>query len=141
MKPQTSGTEHRAHASASATCAIRIPRLVVASLLMLGAAGCAARHSSVSPERRDELLVRPASRVPPRFEPSDSSLRLADGDTLAGPGCVSPLKDPRNGTEIRFVHSTWFGDYEIPVGRYGSVSGELLRVECNTGRVMGLVRR
>jgi hypothetical protein len=52
------------------------------------------------------------------------------------------MKDPRDGREIRSVYSTsWYGDYEIPVGRYGSVSGELLRVECNTGRVIGLVRR
>ncbi|HEV7992593.1 MAG TPA: hypothetical protein VGP25_12260 [Gemmatimonadaceae bacterium] len=86
--------------------------------------------------------MRVATRVPPRFEPSDASLRLSDGDTLAGPGCVSPMKDPRDGREIRSVYSTsWYGDYEIPVGRYGSVSGELLRVECNTGRVIGLVRR
>jgi hypothetical protein len=109
--------------------------------LTLSASGCTAAYSSVSPEKRDDLYVRVASRVPQRFEPADPALRLSDGDTLAGPGCVSPLKDPRNGTEIRFLFSSWYGDYEIPVGRHGSVSGELLRVECNTGRVIGLVRR
>jgi hypothetical protein len=121
--------------------AARIARLLPLLSLAFTSPACAAKYSSVSPEKRDELLVRPASRVPRRFEPSDKSLRLADGDTIAGPGCVSPMQDPRNGTEVRFVHSTWYGDYEVPVGRYGSVAGELLRIECNTGRVMGLVRR
>jgi hypothetical protein len=120
-------------------------RGVAASVLLgltLAATACAANHLTVSPERRDDLLVRVASRVPPRLEPVDRSLRLSDGDTLAGPGCVSPLRDPRNTTEILVIHSRqWYGDYEVPVGRYGSVSGELLRVECNTGRVIGLVRR
>ena len=119
----------------------RLVRLVPLLSLALGSAACAVAYSSVSPEKRDELLVRPASRVPQRFEPSDRSLRLTDGDTIAGPGCVSPMRDPRSGTEVRFVHSTWYGDYEVPAGRYGSVAGELLRIECNTGRVMGLVRR
>jgi hypothetical protein len=124
--------------SAGASLRARLTAALAVALLMTA---CAVANSSVSPEKRDELLVRPAKRVPPRFEPSDRSLRLSDGDTIAGPGCVSPLKDPRNGTEVRFIHSTWYGDYEIPVGKYGSVSGELLRIECNTGRVMGLVRR
>ena len=115
-------------------------------MMLLGAfvtsvSACAATNSSVSSERRDALVVRTARGLPPRFEPSRKELRLADGDTIAGPGCVSPLADPRDGTELRFIHSTWYGDYEIPPGRYGSNPGEVLRIECNTGRVIGLVRR
>jgi hypothetical protein len=141
MTHQTSHASRHARVTTLATRRAPLTRLVPVLSLALGVAACAVANSSVSPEKRDELLVRPARRAPARFEPSDRSLRLSDGDTIAGPGCVSPLKDPRNGTEIRFIHSTWYGDYEIPVGRYGSVAGDLLRIECNTGRVMGLVRR
>jgi hypothetical protein len=51
------------------------------------------------------------------------------------------MVDPRDGTEVRFLFSTSYGEYELPAGRYGARPGELLRLECNTGRVMGLVPR
>ena len=95
----------------------------------------------MSAEVRDTLRVRPATDAPPRFEPRDASLRLTSGDTLAGPGCLSPMIDPRDRTEVRFVFSKTYGDYEMPAGRYGAGAGELLRLDCNTGRVIGIVRR
>ena len=97
--------------------------------------------SSMSPEMRDRLPIRRATRAPGRFEPQNRTLRLMPGDTIAGPGCVSPMVDPRDGTEVRFVFSTSYGDYEVPAGRYGAGAGELLRLDCNTGNVIGLVRR
>lgn len=45
-------------------------------------------------------------------------------------------------TTSTFVRSgTALGDYEVPEGRYGVQQGELLRIECNTGEVVGIVRR
>ena len=111
------------------------------ALLGTGAIASCAHTSAMSAERRDTLPVRPASDAPARFEPRNASLRLAPGDTLAGPGCLSPMVDPRDGTEVRFVFSTSYGEYELPAGRYGARAGELLRLECNTGRVIGLVPR
>jgi hypothetical protein len=32
-------------------------------------------------------------------------------------------------------------DYETPPGRYGVRENELLRLRCNTGEVLGIVRR
>lgn len=87
------------------------------------------------------LPTRPATDVPDRFEPIDRALRLTPGDTLAGRGCLSPLIDPRDGATIRFVRSADVGDYEAPSGRYGVGPEELLRIECNTGRVLGVVGR
>jgi len=110
-----------------------IGRQVIAlALLALGA--CAtANWQLASP--------RDAVDVPARFEPVDAGLRLTPGDTLAGSGCLSPLVDPRDGTRISFIRSADVGDYEVEGGRYGVGSGELLRIECNTGRVIGIVGR
>jgi hypothetical protein len=75
--------------------------------------------------------ARPASDVPGQF----------DGTTPA-PGCRSPLTDPRDGTVLRLVRSTEDrGDYDVPAGRYGVLPGELLRVDCANGAVIGIVRR
>lgn len=87
-------------------------------------------------------VLRPAAGAPERFEPEPPSLRIQPGDTLAGGGCRSPLVDPRDGFTIRMVRSeAVVADYAVEMGRYGVEDGELLRVECNTGRVMGVVRR
>jgi hypothetical protein len=115
---------------------------MLAVLLAAAPISSACMHTSaMSAEVRDRLAIRRATRAPARFEPQNRALRLTPGDTIAGPGCVSPMVDPRDGTEVRFVFSTSYGDYEVPAGRYGVGAGELLRLDCNTGRVIGLVRR
>lgn len=114
-------------------------RVVV--LLAAGSVAACVHRSAMSSEVRDRLPVRPASDVPARFEPRNAALRIAPGDTLAGAGCLSPMVDPRDRTEVRFVFSNSYGDYEVPAGRYGASAGEVLRLDCNTGRVIGLVRR
>ena len=58
--------------------------------------------------------------------------------------CRSPLIDPRDQTRLRLVRSgavgaTHQGDYEVPEGRYGVRTGELLRVDCSTGQALGIV--
>jgi hypothetical protein len=52
------------------------------------------------------------------------------------------MVDPRDETQIILVRSTpeW-GDYQVPPGRYGVKTGELLRLEPATGRVFGIVKR
>jgi hypothetical protein len=56
--------------------------------------------------------------------------------------CKSPMTDPRNGTKINFIRSSWpMADYEVPTGKYGVKSNELLRVNCETGEVVGIVRQ
>ncbi len=112
-------------------------RPIAAALAML-LAGCAIAGSGSFPP---DASARPAVDAPYRFEPADAAVRLP-ADTLAGSGCRSPMVDPRNGTEIRFVRSTRErADYEVPLGRYGVGERELLRLDCNTGAVIGIVRR
>lgn len=89
-----------------------------------------------------DSAARPATEVPERFEPVDPAARLAAGDTISGAGCRSPMVDPRDGTQIRFIRSVGArGDYEVPNGRYGTGTAGVLRLDCNTGRAIGVVPR
>jgi hypothetical protein len=89
-----------------------------------------------------DTAARTALDVPARFEPTPPATRVAPGDTMSGSGCTSPLRDPRDGTEIRLERAiSPRGDYSAPADRYGLGPGELLRVDCNTGSAIGIVRR
>lgn len=108
-----------------------------ALVLVLTSWGCAGT-SDFAPGQR----LAPVMDAPPRFEPQQAELRLAQGDTLAGRGCVSPLVDPRDGTILRMVRSAeTLGDYEAPRERYGTGTEYLIRVVCNTGAPAGLAPR
>ena len=105
-------------------------------LIGLASAGCSIGLSSGSG------VVRPAEDVPNHFEPKNPDARIMPADTIAGSGCLSPMVDPRDGTEIGFLRSDQeYADYAVPGRMYGVGTGELLRLECNTGRVLGVVRR
>ncbi|HWA17170.1 MAG TPA: hypothetical protein VG817_12095 [Gemmatimonadales bacterium] len=85
---------------------------------------------------------RTAENAPPRFETSSNVARIAPADTLPGSGCLSPLHDPRDGTKLILYRSyEGIGDYEVPDGKYGVGRRELLRIDCNTGEVRGIVGR
>jgi len=87
-------------------------------------------------------VLRNAENVPNHFEPKNPDARIIPPDTIAGSGCLSPMVDPRDGTEIGFLRSgDGYADYATPNGMYGVGRNELLRLECNTGRVLGVVRR
>ena len=80
--------------------------------------------------------------APPRFVPLDSAKVIAPADTLFGDGCLSPLADPVTGIQIILIRSeSGLGDYLAPSGSYGIKDGQLIRLDCNTGRVLGIVRR
>ncbi len=65
--------------------------------------------------------------------------------------CRNPIKDPRDDSTLRLVRSTYQpaegsrlaagyrGDYRVSPGQYGVRPGELLRVDCITGRAIGIV--
>ena len=79
--------------------------------------------------------IRPAVDVPVAFEPKD-------GMELAEDSCISPLVDARTGNEIILVSSqNGKGDYQVEEGLYGVGSKELLRIECRTGKVLGIVKK
>ena len=110
-----------------------------AALLVLAAAGCSLGVGGSFPA---DATARTAIDVPHRFEPADPSDRIRPGDTIAGPNCRSPMVDPRDGTRIVFLRSAGQrADYAVAGGRYGVNEYELLRVDCNTGAVVGVVER
>jgi hypothetical protein len=89
------------------------------------------------------VIEQPAPvTAPPRFVPPDSTKVIAPADTLAGDGCLSPMRDPITGVDIVLVRSeSGLGDYDAPSGAYGMRDDQLIRLDCNTGRVLGVVRR
>ena len=80
--------------------------------------------------------------APLKFVPLDSAKVIAPADTLIGDGCLSPLADPVTGIQIILIRSeSGLGDYLAPSGSYGIRDGQLIRLDCNTGKVLGIVRR
>ncbi len=52
------------------------------------------------------------------------------------------MADPSRAIRLRMIRSYGGdGDYEAPPGSYGLAPDQLVRVECNSGRVRGTVRR
>lgn len=117
----------------------RIPFQRFIILCLLGLAACATRGMGSFP---DDSAVHPAQALPERFEPVSPATRVAPADTIAGSGCTSPFRDPRDGTLLRMERAIApRADYSVPAGRYGVGSNELLRLDCNTGIPIGIVRR
>lgn len=73
---------------------------------------------------------------------------IEPGGALSEPresgACRNPMVDPRDGTRLTLVQSQrggsgQVGDYRVPEGRYGVGTGELLRLDCGSGRPVGVV--
>lgn len=80
-----------------------------------------------------EGIMRSAIDTPVRFE-------IPKGTTWDDT-CKNPIIDPLDGSELILVQSSrGFGNYR-PVGlKYGMIHGELLRINCRTGEVVGIVK-
>ena len=108
---------------------------IVATLLVTACQRAGSTFSTATP-------VRAGQDLPDRFDPPAAYPRISPADTIAGAACVTPMRDPRDGTELRMVRSSAdLADYAVPEGRYGVASSELLRVHCNTGQPRGIVQR
>lgn len=125
-------------------------RLLFAPLAGMLAA-CALGSSSFT-----TLPTRAATGVPERFVPATPP---AEGSR---PACASPMLDPRDDTPLVLVRSGYLeaaagvrydpqdggdpgarlvGDYRVDGARYGVGPEELLRLDCRTGRPIGVVPR
>lgn len=79
-------------------------------------------------------IIRQAETVPKSFLPPE-------GISLDQNSCKSPMFDPVDGTQIIMVTAQdGKGDYKVPEGKYGVQKGELLRLNCATGEVLGIVK-
>ncbi|HEU4698917.1 MAG TPA: hypothetical protein VFS40_07050 [Gemmatimonadales bacterium] len=114
-------------------------RAAVLGAAVLGAACGGASFPS------DSAAVAP-SDVPAAFVRDTAAAPPAGADTavVTGPPlCHTPMIDPRDGTRLRLVESlAGRGDYLVPMpNRYGAGPEQFLRLECASGRVIGLVPR
>jgi len=106
------------------------------AVLLLVLAACGQSNSGFP----SPTPLRAGTDLPARFEPPPGFGRLSLTDTIPGNACLSPMHDPRNNTEIRMVRAaSGQADYKVPDGRYGVGKHQLLRLDCNTGRPLGIV--
>jgi hypothetical protein len=107
---------------------------VAALVAVLAVSACA--MNTGTPGATDAMF-RPLVDPPARFVTSDG----VPGED----GCRTTMVDPRDQTQLRLARSwlegsTFRGDYEVPLGRYGVREGELLRMDCASGEPIGIVR-
>ena len=106
--------------------------LAVAAAAILGCSSTYHHHSAGQ-------AIQPAMDVPTHFLVSGKHGTTEE----PAPGqCRNPMIDPRDGTRIVLERSAeGRGYYRVPPGRYGVRPGEVLLIECETGRVIGVVKR
>ena len=63
-------------------------------------------------------------------------------EPMADDGCKSPMIDPRDSTKITLFRSfNGRGDYEVPKDKYGVEKGQIIRLDCSTGKVVGIFKK
>lgn len=88
-----------------------------------------------SGSRTGDVVVRTAEDLPVSFE-------TPAGTSWGGNSCRNPIVDPVDGSELVLVKShAGLGDYRPEIGKYGVGQDELLRINCTTGEVIGIVKR
>jgi hypothetical protein len=116
----------------------------VGAALSLGAVAallaCASGTSSMAGG-----IVAGAKDLPDHFMVAVSGVSQRE-EPRAGEGCRNPLVDPRDGTELNLVRSKdGIGDYQVLgdqyslASRYGVDPRHYLRVDCATGKALGVV--
>ena len=102
-------------------------------LLLLPA--CAGARANLPPDE----IARPAVGTPARFLFDASAV----SDTSDVTDCRTPLLDPQDGSRITRVRSVRDrrADYAVTGGRYGVGPRDLLRINCQTNAVVGIVPR
>lgn len=104
-------------------------QIMTLSLLVLVSA-CGVTKQTVS----NKSIIRQAENVPEAF-------LSPEGILLDEISCKSPMTDKRDGTKIIMSSSSNSeGTYQVPEGKYGVKKGELLLLDCKTGKVLGIVK-
>lgn len=105
---------------------------VIIGLALVVAGGCSTVQNSL--KTMPNKVDRPASDIPGQFT-------LQNGTVNSNAVCQSPLVDPRDKTVIQLTHADrGEGNYSVPPGKYGVGADEFLRVDCTTGRALGIVK-
>ena len=102
--------------------------ILFVSLGLLLVVGCGPGRSA------GDGLVRLAEDLPENFDAPEGVFRQADH-------CLNSLIDPVDRSTLILVRSqNGLGDYRVTGARYGVNQGELLRINCETGVVLGIVK-
>jgi hypothetical protein len=111
-----------------------------AFVALLAGAGCASGRSSVT-----RPVVAEAKDLPDHFMVVASGIAQRS-EPKPGEGCRNPMVDARDGTTLNLIRSKdGAGDYQVMnreyelKSQYGVDSQHLLRVDCATGKALGIV--
>lgn len=105
---------------------------LMTGLALVAVTGCSTVRNTL--ETTPYRVERPASDLPGQFT-------LQNGTVNSNAVCQNPLVDPRDKTLLQLVQSDrGEGNYRVPDGKYGVGAGELLRVDCTTGRALGILK-
>lgn len=92
-------------------------------------------------------VVAEAKDLPDHFMVAALGIAKSD-EPISGEGCRNPMVDPRYGTLLHLVRfKDGKGDYQVLdkdfelKTAYGVDSQHLLRLDCNTGKALGIVSR
>ena len=107
---------------------------------LLALSGCASSHGSI-----EGPVVAQAKNLPDHFMVAVSGVAQKE-EPKPGEGCRNPMVDPRNGTALNLMRSKdGIGDYQV-LGQqyeldssYGVDPRHLLRIDCATGKALGIV--
>lgn len=106
----------------------------LAAALLASGAGCASGKKGLSGP-----IVGVPLDVPDHFKVAVSGLGKAK-EPKATEGCRNPMVDPRDSTLLELRRSAnGIGDYYVESPKYGLTSRTLLRVDCATGKALGIV--
>jgi hypothetical protein len=106
----------------------------LAAALLLALAGCASGKSDMSGP-----IVGAPLDLPDHFVVALSGISKY-AEPKADEGCRNPMIDPRDRTELQLRRSAGGkGDYWVQSQKYGLTSSQLLRVDCATGKAIGIV--
>jgi hypothetical protein len=104
------------------------------AFLVLALLGCASSRNDLSGP-----VVGVALDVPDHFKVARSGLGKSEEPGADGV-CRNPMVDPRDGTQLLLRRSSGGrGDYWVESQKYGVTSAQLLRVDCATGKAIGIV--
>lgn len=110
-----------------------ITRLIIVALVVFQYAFFACTSAAI--KNPENAILREAVNTPDLFLPEE-------GEELDNKSCKNPMIDPRDNSKIVLATSTaGTGDYEVPEGKYGVRKGELLRLDCTNGKVLGIVKK
>lgn len=122
------------------TSCVSVAGALGAAVAMVAFAGCASGRSSMAGP-----VVAEAKNLPDHFMVAATGIASSE-EPKPGEGCRNPMVDPRDGTPLHLVRSkdgkgdyqVLDRDYELKTA-YGVDSQHLLRLDCATGKALGIV--